>query len=223
MAIMSLQLCGFAFSNYYNKVKLQLLEKRVDFEEKLVWTGKSDPGMLVHSPMGKVPFLLTEQGAICESSACCEYIESVYPQQPLLPADPFAAAKVRELLLFLELHLELPARELYAEAFFGGKVADSVKDKVRKLIVKGAKGLGQLAKFSPYIAGAELTLADCAATAHLPAVAGTCKAIYGEDLLAPLPWRDYLQHMNARPTVQKLNADRKANTEVFMAKLSGKA
>jgi hypothetical protein len=28
-------LCGFAASNYYNKVKLALLEKAVPFEEKL--------------------------------------------------------------------------------------------------------------------------------------------------------------------------------------------
>jgi len=32
-----------------------------------------------------------------------------------LPADPFAASKVRELALFLDLHLELVARNLYPE------------------------------------------------------------------------------------------------------------
>ena len=31
-----LKLCGFAISNYYNKVKMQLLEKGVAFEEELV-------------------------------------------------------------------------------------------------------------------------------------------------------------------------------------------
>ena len=36
---MTLKLCGFSASNYYNKVKLQLLEKGVPFEEELVWTG----------------------------------------------------------------------------------------------------------------------------------------------------------------------------------------
>ena len=33
---MTIKLCGFAASNYYNKIKLQLLEKGVVFEEELV-------------------------------------------------------------------------------------------------------------------------------------------------------------------------------------------
>ena len=33
------KLCGFAGSNYYNKVKLALLEKGVPFEEELAWLG----------------------------------------------------------------------------------------------------------------------------------------------------------------------------------------
>lgn len=37
-----LKLCGFAASNYYNKVKLALLEKGVPFEEVLAWVGETD-------------------------------------------------------------------------------------------------------------------------------------------------------------------------------------
>ncbi len=220
---MTLQLCGFSFSNYYNKVKLQLLEKAVPFEEVLVWTDRSDATLMQASPLGKIPFLRTEQGTVCESSACCEYIEAAYPEHPLLPADPFAAAKVRELILFLELHLELPARELYPEAFFGGRVDDAAKTRVRKLLVKGVQGLASLVRFSPYIGGDTFGLADCAAVAHLNAVSATSKIIYGEDLLASLPWRDYMAAMGTRATVQKMNADRKANTDVFMAKIAAKS
>ena len=35
----------------------------------------------------------------------------------LIPADPYQAAKVRELIQFIDLHLELVARELYPQAF----------------------------------------------------------------------------------------------------------
>ena len=34
-----LTLCGFSASNYYNKVKLALLEKGVPFQEQLAWVG----------------------------------------------------------------------------------------------------------------------------------------------------------------------------------------
>jgi glutathione S-transferase len=220
---MTLKLCGFAASNYYNKVKLQLLEKDVPFVEELVWTGNTHPLLVDRSPMGKVPFLDTASGPISESSACAEYIEAAYPQHPLLPADPVAAAKVRELIVYMELHLELVARELYAEAFFGGKVSDALKERTRKLLEKGVNGFSKLAKFSPFVAGSEFTLADCAAVAHLPLVSSASRIIYGEDVLSGLPVKDYLKTIGARPHVQTVNADRKTSTELMMSRRAPKA
>lgn len=220
---MTLKLCGFSASNYYNKIKLQLMEKEVPFVEELVWTGHTDALLVDRSPMGKVPFLDTPHGPISESGACAEYIEAAYPQKPLLPADPYAAAKVREILVYSELHLELVARNLYPEAFFGGKVSDEVKERTHKLLVKGVHGFAKLVKFAPYIAGAEFTLADCAAVAHLPLVSGASKIIYGEDVLAALPVRDYLKVMGERPAMKTVNADRKSSTEQMMALRAKKA
>lgn len=45
-----LKLCGFSVSNYYNKVKLQLLEKGVPFEEELVWPSR-DESYIARTPM----------------------------------------------------------------------------------------------------------------------------------------------------------------------------
>ena len=214
---MTIKLCGFAASNYYNKLKLQLLEKGVAFEEELVWVGHSDGSLIERSPLGKVPFLDTPQGPISESMACAEYIEAVCPENRLLPQDPYAAAKVRELILYIELHLELVARQLYPEAFFGGKVSDQLKERTRKLLQKGVAAFAHLVRFSPFIAGPELTLADCAAIVHLPLVSSASKLIYGEDVLAALPVKDYVRQMSERATVKTVNADRKANTELMLA------
>lgn len=219
---MTLKLCGFSASNYYNKIKLQLLEKGVPFVEELVWAGHTDALLVERSPMGKVPFLDTPQGPVSESVACAEYIEAAYPQSPLLPADPYAAAKVREIILYCELHLELVARNLYPEAFFGGKVSDEVKERTHKLLVKGAHGFAKLAQFTPFVAGASFTLADCAAVVHLPLVAGASRIVYGEDVLAALPVKDYVRAMGARPAVIAVNADRKSSTEVMMERLRKK-
>ncbi len=221
---MALKLCGFAGSNYHNKVKLALLEKGVAFEEELVWTGMRDnPALTDRSPLGKVPFLQTEQGVILESSVCCDYIEAAYPAHPLIPKDPFAAAKVRELLVYLDWHMEMVARELYGPAFFGAPPASAEKvEQVRKLLKKGIAGFAKLAKFSPYLAGDTFTLADCAAIVHLPVIAGMAKLVLQEDVFADLPTRDYLKAMGGRPTVVQLNADRKVNTELMMAKMKVK-
>ena len=214
---MALKLCGFSASNYYNQIKLQLLEKQVAFEEENAKTGSKDPALLERSPMGKVPFLDTGYGCISESMACAEYVEAQYPQHALLPADPFAAAKVRELIVYIELHLELVARELYAEAFFGGKVGDGVKERARKLLERGVAAFSRIAIFKPFVAGDQFTLADCAAIVHLPLVSSATKIIYGEDLLAALPVKDYLKAMGERQTVAKVNAERKADTLRMMA------
>lgn len=216
---MALTLCGFAASNYFNQIKLQLLEKQVPFEQEIVKTGSTDPALLARSPMGKVPFLDTGHGCISESMACAEYIEAQYPQHPLLPADPFAAAKVRELVIYLELHLELVARQLYSEAYFGGKVSDEVKDRTRKLLTRGVAAFARIAVFKPFVAGEQFTLADCAAIVHLPVVAGACKIIYGEDVFAALPVRDYVKAMGERPAVAVVNADRKVDAARMIAAL----
>jgi glutathione S-transferase len=207
---MTLKLCGFAVSNYYNKLKIQLLEKAVPFEEELVWLKPLEPSTLLRSPMGKVPFLETPHGCISESAVCAEYIEQAYPHHPLMPADPFEAAKVREIITYLELHVELVARELYPQAFFGGTVSEATQTRVRKQLARGVEGLSKLLKFSPYVAGDTFTLADCSAIVNLPLVSMASKAVYGEDVLAHLPVKAYNQQMAERASVQHVNADRKA-------------
>lgn len=209
-------LIGFAASNYYNKVKLALLEKGVAFDEQLAWMGETD---LAASPLGKVPYLRTDAGMLCESSAINEYIEAAYPQVPLLPADPYAAAKVRELVLYLELHLELVARNVYPEAFFGGKVSDGLKERTGRQLAKNLAAFSKLARFdTPFVSGEHFTLADCAAIVHLPLVASATKVIYGQDMMAEhVPAaRDYLVRMAKRPHVLAVNEGRKRNTEQML-------
>lgn len=210
-----LKLVGFAASNYYNKVKIALIEKGVPFEEQLNWASKDEP-TLACSPLGKIPYVVIDGASLCESQVIMEYIEHAHPSPALLPADPMAAAKVRELCAFLELHLELVARRLYPQAFFGKTVPDEVKEVTRKDLQRNVAAFSRLARFGPYVAGDAFTMADCAAIVHLPLVSMASKAVYGEDLLGDLPVRDYLKAMGARESVQRVNADRKANQELMM-------
>jgi glutathione S-transferase len=179
-------LCGFAASNYYNKVKLALLEKAIPFEEKLQWPDRSAE-LLAQSPLGKLPYFEIDGQALCESQVMVDYLESAYPQTPLLPKDPLA----------------------------GGKASDERKALAHKQLKRSAKALAQLVSFDPYIAGSEFGLADCAAAVHLPIISMTTKAIYGEDVLAEYPLKEYLKRLAERPSVQQVSADRKENTELM--------
>ena len=215
-----LVLCGFSLSNYYNKVKLALLEKGVPFTEETVMTGRKDEAVLGATPLGKIPFIRTDHGTLCESQAIMEYLEAQCPEPALMPADAWQAAKIRELVTFIELHLELVVRELYPKAFFGGSVSDANAARIRILLEKNIAGFKRLARFAPYVGGDTFTQADCAAWVSLPLVGRATKIVYGEDLLAAggVDWKAYTNLVGERPSAQKVTADRKADQEKTAAK-----
>lgn len=206
---------GFSVSNYYNKVKMALFEKGVPFTEAMTKTGRRDEDVLSCSPLGKIPYIVTEHGALSESQAILDYLEAVHPNPPLLPADPWQAAKVRELITYLELHVELVARELYGKAFFGGEISEANAARIRTRLETNIAAFKRLARFDPFLAGASYTQADCAAWASLPLVSMATRTVYGVDLLtqAGIDWKPYVQRIGERPSAQKVTADRKADQE----------
>ncbi|MBK6854276.1 MAG: glutathione S-transferase [Burkholderiales bacterium] len=217
-------LCGMSLSNYYNKVKIVLLEKGIPFTEEVQRTGSKDEAVLNATPLGKVPFIKVDGQTLCESQVIVDFLEARFPEHPLLPADPLAAAKVRELCAFMELYVELVGRELYAEAFFGGKVSDGSKERVKKTLERNLPAFKRLARFAPYAAGDSFTLADAAAYAALPTVGNATRVVYGEDLVAAagIDWKAYVKMLGDRPSLQRVNADRKRDTEAMAAAAAAK-
>ena len=212
-----LKLCGFHVSNYHNKVRIALLEKGIPFEEDATVHPSQKDEYLALSPMGKVPYLQLDGVRLCESEVMLEYLEDAYPQKPLLPKDPLARAKVRELVTVMELHMELVARRLYG-GLFGQPTPEGTKQSVEKDLPKGIRAFKSLAKFDPYLAGNELTLADCAAAVHLPLISLATKFAYGRDALDEIPQvKAYLKMLGERPAFAKVNADRRAATEAVKA------
>lgn len=154
-----IKLYGFALSNYYNMVKMVLLEKGMEFEEVTVLPNQEND-YLARSPMGKVPCIETEQGFLTETEVIIDYLDSLGLGPSFYPVDPFERAKVRELIRYLELYIELPARRLYGDVFFGRPASDELKESVRKELQKGFAALAKLAKYDPYLAGNEMSYAD---------------------------------------------------------------
>jgi glutathione S-transferase len=207
-----MKLCGFPISNYYNKVHIAMLEKGLPFELDAECKPSQKDEFLARTPMGKVPFLELDGGAqLSESQVICEYLEEAYPQKPLYPRDPLERARVRELITILELHMELQARRLYGQVFFGRPPDEALKDAVEKDLVKGIRAFRMRAKFDPYVAGSELTLADCAAGVHLTLISLATRLAYGHDMLESMPQvKPYLKMIGERPAFKKVNDERKA-------------
>ena len=217
-----LKLYGFAVSNYYNMVKLALLEKGVPFEEVPFFAGKT-PEALAISPGGKVPALGVEQGFINETSVILEYIEQTQSGLRLLPVDPFERAQVLALAKEIELYIELPARACYPEAFFGMQVPDAIKEKARTELLDGIASLGRHGKFAPYVAGETLSVADIYFAFSVDLACGVAHKVFGLDLLADMPGaKALLERLQQNPHVQKIAADKDAAMPQFLAWISSK-
>lgn len=211
-------LYGFAISNYYNKVKLALLEKQIPFQEE--YTAPSqDEALLQYSPLGKIPFIQTPDGYLSESQAILEYLEDTYPSPSFYPVSTYTKAKIREINFHLELNVELQARRLFGEAFFGSKISDEVKAEVRETVEKGLLGVERLSVFSPYLMGDQFTAADILGFVHFTMVGRVTHIIYGENLVERFvpQSKEYLSLLMQRPTVQKVAADWQLATKQFNA------
>jgi glutathione S-transferase len=215
-----IQLHGTPLSNYYNKVKLVLLEKGLEFSEHMVRPGTTDPAVLEASPVGKIPYLLTADGPLSESQTILEYLEALQPQPPLLPSSPYSAAKVRELCLFIDLNLELVVRPLYGQAFFGGEVDSKLAERIRPTLEKNLSGFKRLARFDPYVAGEHFTWADCCAWVSLPLLGLATKAVYGENFLQTqgIDIKPYTQLIEERASAQRVKAERDVVQKAMIAK-----
>jgi glutathione S-transferase len=217
-----LKLYGFSVSNYYNMVKLALLEKGLPFEE-VPFYGAQTPDVLAISPRGKVPVLKTEQGFINETSVILEYIEQTQSGKALLPSDPFERAQVLALCREIELYIELPGRACYAEAFFGISVPDAIKEKTKTELLLGFASLGRHGKFSPYVAGDSLSLADLYFLYSVSLACQVGRKVFDIDLLADMPAaKGLMERLEQNPNVQRIAADREAEMPAFLAMIAAK-
>ena len=202
------KLYGFAVSNYYNMVKLALLEKGLAFEEVTFYPTQT-PQSLAISPRGKVPVLGVEAGFINETAIILEYLEYLEQSEkatPLLPSDPFERAQVLAIAKEIELYIELPGRACYGEAFFGSPVPEAIKEKTKAELLLGFAALARHGKFAPYVAGDSLTIADLYFLYSVPLAVAVGHKLFGLDLLAQMPKaKALLELLEQNPHVQKLS------------------
>ena len=177
-----MKLYGFPMSNYYNMVKIALLEKDIGFEEVTTMPNQ-DADFLAKSRMGKVPCLDTGHGLLVESSAILEYIEECPDRSALLPTDQIERAKVRGLCRTIELYIELSVRRHYPHVFFGASKDAHAVTEAKPVMERAVAALNATTQFSPYIAGSNFTLADIVCYETFGYAAAVATAIYDWDII----------------------------------------
>ncbi|WKV83921.1 glutathione S-transferase N-terminal domain-containing protein [Pseudomonas sp. B24_DOA] len=216
------KLYGFAVSNYYNMVKLALLEKGLPFEEVTFYPTQTSDSLAI-SPRGKVPVLGVDAGYINETAIILEYLEQSQKATPLLPSDPFERAQVLAIAKEIELYIELPGRACYGEAFFGVTLPEAIKEKTRAELLLGFAALGRHGKFAPYVAGDSLSIADLYFLYSVPLACAVGQKLFGIDLLAEMPQaKALLERLEQNPHVQKIAVDKDAAMPAFLAMIAAK-
>jgi glutathione S-transferase len=84
---------------------LCLVEKGLEFENRVLDSRRwehHDPAFRAINPEGMVPVLVHEERVVKESSVINEYLEDVFPQVPLRPADPWLRADMRVLTKYVD-------------------------------------------------------------------------------------------------------------------------
>lgn len=168
---MSLALYGHPFSSYTQKVFIALYENGTPFEFRCLEadTPQHSVEWVKRWPMRKMPVLVDGERNIVETTIIIEYLQLTHPGPVrLIPADPMAALEVRFLDRFFDLHV-MDAMQV------------AVMSALKRLPMKTEEGLaiakerlelayswleGHLAG-KTWAAGADFTLADCAAAPSL--------------------------------------------------------
>jgi glutathione S-transferase len=87
------------------RVRFVLHAKGLAFEEHRLdlFAGEQlRPAYLKLNPNGVVPTLVHDGAAVIDSSVIMEYLEEVFPDRALVPADPLERARMRALLRFID-------------------------------------------------------------------------------------------------------------------------
>ncbi len=87
-----------AMSASSQKLRLALAEKRLAWrseEVELLTGGQHAPAYRALNPAGVVPTLVHGSAVLTETSAILEYLDDVFPDPPLRPADPIARHAMR--------------------------------------------------------------------------------------------------------------------------------
>jgi len=198
-------------SPHCRKIRLALSEKRLPFELRLEKVWEHRPEYLDLNPAGTVPTLVEDNGlAVPESGVIGEYLEEAYPDTPLMGRTLADRVEVRRLV-----------------AWFDGKFAAEVTDNLlgekfmKRLLGRGnpdatalragyaalvphLEYIGWLSETRKWLAGANISMADFAAAAHLSAL----------DYIGEIDWsrapaaKEWYARVKSRPCFRGVLNDR---------------
>jgi glutathione S-transferase len=203
---------GVPGSPYVQAVLMGLEEKGRSWRLAPLAPGASkSPEHLARHPFGRVPAVEHGDFQIYETQAVLRYLDRIYPEPALIPADPRTAARMDQIIgitdWYLMPHVGAPIVFPRVIAPRIGFPADS--SKVSEAMPKAQVCIGEIARLlgdQDFLAGDDLSLADLMVA---PQLSLTVMCEEGRRLMAPYPaLAAWLERMQARPSMIATGWDR---------------
>lgn len=177
---------------FSRKVRMALIEKRLDFDLKIenIWERRTE--FLAMNPAGDLPVLVESDGVtLSNSQVICEYLDEVYSEVNLIGEEPAQRAEVRRLVNWFDQKFNkevtdyLLQEKLMKTLLQSGEPHGPSLRAGRANINYHLDYIGFLTERRSWLAGDHFSLADIAAMSHLSAI----------DYLGDVPWE---HHSKAR-------------------------
>jgi len=188
------------------KVFITLREKKLVCDEINIDLFKNEQygsAYLTINPKGVVPTLVHDDKIVTESTLICEYLDEVFPQQPLMPASAYDRARARLWSKAIDEGIFEATREISFSAMFREKMR-AMTEEQRECRFRNVGDPGRRARYvSTYEHGVESPFVFQGIAAFEKLFAGMSEALAGGD-----PWllgrAVTLADINVMPFVARL-------------------
>ncbi|AFM13601.1 glutathione S-transferase family protein [Turneriella parva] len=201
-----IRLHGYPISNYYNRVKMALRIKGLEFEEVKAGPAKDEAYLRVN-PLGVIPTLEIDGVYFAETHPMLEYLEEKYPGTTrLLPQEAADRHRVRQLVNYIDIHIDKPIRIVRDFHTLDSSTPPALKEIILRELKLAVGSINRAARFAPYIAGNEISFADCAAYCTIPWFALLAERHLGENPLADIRgFAEYKAFLDQNPDFAELH------------------
>lgn len=197
---MTLEIIGFARSNFVRTVRMAAEEKGVPYT--LVPELPHSDLVKSLNPTGKIPAIRHDGFVLTESLAIAEYLDAAFDGPKLIPADLKAAANVRRWMAFAATEADQLLMRNYVVEYMFHKDGDGnvIRDKIDAAVKRMPRLFRTLeaAVAGGFLGGSAFSMADCFIA---PILNATSLFAEGKEAIAGSPGvAAYFAKMQARPS-----------------------
>ncbi len=158
-----MKLIGSLTSPYVRKIRIVLAEKKIDYDLVLDSPWEEGNQVVAHNPLGKVPVLvLDDEGTLFDSRVIAEYLDTVAPNNRLIPASGRERISVKRWEALADGVLDAAVAAFLESKRPEGERSASWIERQRGKIIQSLQAMSEELEQQAWCHGNSLSLADIA-------------------------------------------------------------